>query len=84
MAQRTAEGQQAGALSHRAPPLLSFGLEPDAHFIQAHQLSQLPLPTEQRPVLDEELQFAAWCTANWRGRLRDKIEAASSCTFARA
>ena len=76
MAQRTAEGQQAGALSHRAPPLLSFGLEPDAHFIQAHQLSQLPLPTEQRPVLDEELQFAAWCTANWRGRLRDKRQRA--------
>ena len=74
MAQRTAEGQQAGALSHRAalPPLLSFGLDPEVHFIQAHRLSQLPLPTEQRAVLDEDLQFAAWCTANWRGQMRER------------
>ena len=73
LAQRYAEGQQAGALSHRAalPPLLQFGLSPDDHFVQARERAQLPLPTEQFPVLNDDLLFAAWATATWRGHLRN-------------
>ena len=72
LAQRYAEGQQAGAYSHRAalPPLLQFGLSPDDHFSAALTRSQLPLPTESPPILDDDLQFAAWATATWRGQLR--------------
>ena len=53
--QRHAEGQQAGALSHKAalPPLLSFGLDPDTHYQRAYLRSQVPLPTEQQPLLDD-------------------------------
>lgn len=66
------EGQQAGAYSHRAalPPLLQFGLSPDDHFSAAWTRSQLPLPTQSPPILDDDLQFAAWATATWRGQLR--------------
>ena len=44
--QRHAEGQQAGALSHKAalPPLLSFGLSVDEHFAQAPTLGCKPEP----------------------------------------
>ena len=51
---RTAEGQQAGALSGKAacPPLL-------------------PLPTEQPPLMDLDLQFAADSMAGNYGSLRD-------------
>ena len=59
--QRHAEGQQAGALSHKAalPPLLSFGLDPDTHFQRACLRSQVPIPTEQSPLLDDDLWFVA-------------------------
>ena len=59
--QRHAEGQQAGALSHKAalPPLLSFGLDPDTHFQRACLRSQAPIPTEQSPLLDDDLWFVA-------------------------
>ena len=72
LAQRTSEGQQAGAYSQRAslPPLLSYGLEPDEHFVQARALSQQPLPTENLAVLDADLHFAAFVTARSRGHLR--------------
>ena len=72
LAQRTSEGQQAGAFSQRAslPPLLSYGLEPDDHFVQARALSQQPLPTENLAVLDTDLHFAAFMTAKSRGHLR--------------
>ena len=72
LAQRTSEGQQAGAYSQRAslPPLLSYGLEPDEHFVQARALSQQPLPTENLTVLDADLHFAAFVTARSRGHLR--------------
>ena len=58
---RTAEGQQVGAINHRAAlaPLLPFHLHPDQHFEQALQLSVQPLPTEGLPVLDDDLRFAA-------------------------
>ena len=62
--QRHADGQQAGALSHKAalPPLLSFGLSPDEHFSQALHWTQYATPLEQPPVLDDDLWFAAhWC-----------------------
>ena len=58
---RTAEGQQVGAINHRAAlaPLLPFHLQPDQHFEQALQLSMQPLPTEGLPILDDDLRFAA-------------------------
>ena len=58
---RTAEGQQVGAINHRAAlaPLLPFHLQPDQHFERALQLSVQPLPTEGLPTLDDDLRFAA-------------------------
>ena len=60
-----AEGQQAGALSHKAaiPPILSYGLTMDEHFTQAQRLLQVPTPGEAVPMLDDDLQFVAWCIA---------------------
>ena len=58
---RTAEGQQVGAINHRAAlaPLLPFQLQPDQHFESALKLSLQPLPTEGLPILDDDLRFAA-------------------------
>lgn len=72
LVQRHAEGQQAGAHSHRAalPPLFQFGLDPDAHFQRARSRAREPLPFEQPPVLDQDLQFAAHLHATARGHLR--------------
>ena len=72
LVQRHAEGQQAGAHSHRAalPPLFPFGLTPDEHFQQSLQRAQQPLPFEHAPVLDQDLQFAAYLHAKVRGHLR--------------
>ena len=72
LVQRHAEGQQAGAHSHGAalPPLFPFGLPPDEHFQQALHRAQLPLPFEHSPVLDQDLQFAAYLHAKVRGHLR--------------
>lgn len=58
---RTAEGQQVGAINHRAAlaPLLPFQLSPDQHFDQALDLSLQPLPTEGLPIVDDDLRFAA-------------------------
>ena len=57
---RTAEGQQVGAINHRAAlaPLLPFQLQPDQHFESALELS-VQLPTEVLPILDDDLRFAA-------------------------
>ncbi|CAE7505211.1 unnamed protein product, partial [Symbiodinium sp. CCMP2456] len=70
--QRTADGQQIGASSHRAaiPPLLPFGLTADEHFEQSLHLGTRPLPTELRPILDTDLIFAADMHAKHRGSLR--------------
>ena len=78
MALRTAEGKQAGAISQKTamPPLLPFGLEPDDHFQQAYARALCPLPTESGPVLDDDLNFAGYCHAMWRGELRKKRDAA--------
>ncbi|CAE7828536.1 unnamed protein product [Symbiodinium necroappetens] len=56
--QRTADGLQIGASTHRAalPPLSPFGLQ--------------LLPTELHPVLDPDLLFAAEVNAKRRGALR--------------
>lgn len=64
--QRHAEGQQAGAMSHKAalPPLLSFGLSIDEHFQQSLTLGHQPLPTERPPLLDDDLWFCA--EQHWR------------------
>ena len=66
--QRNAEGQQVGAISHRAalPPLIPFGLSPDEHFLQALEWGGRPLPTEGLPVVDDDLVFAASFTS-WPG-----------------
>eukprot|EP00439_Symbiodinium_sp_Y106_P002518 s4306_g1.t1 len=67
-----ADGQQAGALNQRAalPPLLSFGLSVDEHFEQATARLRSPMPTEQAPVLDRDLAFAASYTAENRTNFR--------------
>jgi hypothetical protein len=41
------------------PPLLPFNLEPDEHFRLALQRAQQPLPHEDIPVTDMDLQFLA-------------------------
>ena len=76
--QRHSDRQQAGAHSHRAalPPLLSYGLDPDDHFYQTRVRAQQPLPTEQLPVLDMDLRFAASLHAHHRGRLRSLRDSA--------
>ena len=75
--QRHTEGKQAGSLNHRAalPPLLPFGLDPDEHFEAACTVGQYPWPTERSPVVDTDLQFAAYMHArekdslgSWRRR----------------
>ena len=73
LAQRTTEGQQAGAVSQRAalPPLLPFGLSPDEHFQQAVNRIGVPKPTERSLKLDLDLEFAAEYTARLRGSLRE-------------
>ena len=64
---RTAEGQQAGALSRKAacPPLLPFGLSCEQHF--EHSLAR----TEQPPLMDLDLQFAADIMASNYGSMRE-------------
>ena len=61
LVQRHADGQQAGALSHRAalPPLVSFGLTMDEHFAACQALLCEPTPLEKQPLLDDDLSFAA-------------------------
>ena len=70
---RTAEGQQAGALSGKAacPSLLSFGLSCEQHFEHSLARADEPLPTEQPPLMDLDLQFAADSMAGNYGSLRD-------------
>ena len=69
---RTAEGQQAGALSHKAalPPLISGVPNPDDHFAAALAMKMTPTPLEQEAVMDEDLQFVASVMAARRGDLR--------------
>lgn len=51
----------AKGLTHRAalPPLLPFNLGPDERFRRALQRAQQPLPHEDMPVTDLDLQFVA-------------------------
>ena len=58
---RIGDGCQVGAMTHRAalPPLLPFNLDPDDHFNQAVQRAQQPLPYEDLPVVDLDLEFVA-------------------------
>ena len=76
---RTAEGQQAGALSGKAacPPLLPFGLSCEQHFEHSLARADEPLPTEQPPLMDLDLQFAADSMAGNYGSLRDLRQGAA-------
>lgn len=73
---RIGEGQQIGAISHRAalPPLIAFNLEPEDHFQRALNRAQQPLPFEETPVVDADLRFVASIhieglhTLDWRRR----------------
>ena len=58
---RIGDGCRAGARTHRAalPPRFPFNLEPDEHFQQALQRAQQPLPHEDIPVTDLDLQVVA-------------------------
>ena len=69
--QRHTEGKQARSLNHRAalPPLLPFGLDPDEHFEAACTVGQYPLPLERSPVVDTDLQFAAYMHAQEKDSL---------------
>ena len=68
-----AEGQQAGALSGKAacPPLLPFGLSCEQHFERSLARADEPLPTEQPPLMDLDLQFAADTMASNYGSVRE-------------
>jgi thioesterase domain-containing protein len=50
-----------GGMTHPAafPPLLPFNLEPDEHFRRAWERAQQPLPHEDIPVTDLDLQVVA-------------------------
>jgi len=60
-AARGAEGVQLRAFSHKAalPPLVSFGLSPDEHFVEAIKIVEGVLPAEKTIMMDEDLKFAA-------------------------
>ena len=69
---RAAEGQQAGLSGKAAcPPLLPFGLSCEQHFEHSLARADEPLPTEQPPLMDLDLQFAADSMAGNYGSLRD-------------
>ena len=55
---RIGDGCQVGARA-ALPPLLSFNLDPDDHCNQALQRAQQPLPYEDLPVVDLDLEFVA-------------------------
>ena len=59
-------------MTHRAalPPLLPFNLDPDEHFHQALQRAQQPLPYEDLPVADLDLEYVADAYAAPRKSLR--------------
>jgi len=69
---RIGDGCQVGAMTHRAalPPLLPFNLDPDAHFGRALQRAQQPLPYEDLPVSDLDLEYVADTYAAPRTSLR--------------
>ena len=69
---RVADGAQQGALAHKAalPQLVSFGLSPDEHFHASMRVASSPLPTEQEPMMDDDLHYAAHATSRNRGALR--------------
>ncbi|CAJ1459720.1 unnamed protein product [Effrenium voratum] len=60
-ATRVSAGRQDGAMAHKAalPPVVSFGLSPDAHFKAALEASARPSPLEEFMCLDTDLHFAA-------------------------
>ena len=71
--QRSTEGKQPGAYNQKAalPLVVSYGLSPDEHFVQALRVGQSVLPTECPAVLDADLHFAADVCRSHRGQLRD-------------
>ena len=83
LAQRTAQRQQAATVNQQAalPPLLPFSLTPDEHCQQAVARLCVPVPTEQAPMLDLDLSFAAECTARSRGLLREVRQCCMSLTL---
>ena len=72
---------QLSAFSHKAalPPLVSFGLTPDQHFIMSMNIVEGILPAENPVMVDEDLKFAAAMMAGSKselGQLRnDALEA---------
>ena len=59
--QRLAEGKQHGAYNHKAsiPPLVGYGLEPDAHFAASLQWTNTATQLEVLLTLDDDLWYAA-------------------------
>ena len=53
------------------PPLLPFGLSCEQHFEHSLARADKPLPTEQPPLINLDLQFAADSMAGNYGSLRD-------------
>ena len=70
---RVADGVQQGALAHKAsmPQLVSYRLPPDQHFQASLDAASHHLPTEEEPMLDDDLRYAAQATCTRRGKLRD-------------
>ena len=71
-------------MTHRAalPPLLPFNLDPDDHFNQALQRAQQPLPYEDLPVADLDLEFVAAAYA--RGPWQTTAPLATTCSRSHA
>ena len=51
---------RSGAARQAPPPLVPFGLDPEAHFQRALEAARRPLPNEDPPLADEDLRFAAF------------------------
>ena len=72
-AARRTEGVQLRAFSHKAalPPLVSLGLSPDEHFVDAIEIvAGAPLPAKEAFMMDEDLKFAAAMTVNSRSKMK--------------
>ena len=72
-AARRTEGVQLRAFSHKAalPPLVSLGLSPDEHFVDAIEIvAGAPLPAKEAFMMDEDFKFAAAMTVKNRSKMK--------------
>jgi len=56
------------AKRHCPPPLVSFGLSPDEHFLEAIEIAEGVLPTEKTLMMDRDEAIKAVKLLEHRGR----------------